>query len=136
MHLSPGAIKKLMLHQAGMLALRRLARGLRLNYLKSIALIATQILAFIRDGRSVAQLMDMGRKLLGRKQVMPGVPEMVYEVQVEGTFPDGSKLVAVNHPILQEHAEFELILHGTFLPVPALSTFESSGALTFAARSR
>ena len=128
MHLSPRDIEKLMLHQAGMLALRRLARGVRLNYPECVALIATQILEFIRDGRSVAELMDLGRRLLGRMQVMPGVPEMVYEVQVEGTFPDGSKLVTVHHPIVQENGELELTFHGSFLPVPPLSLFDATAA--------
>jgi urease gamma subunit len=89
---------KLALHQAGYLAQKRLARGLRLNYPEAVALIATQILELIRDGRSVAELMNLGRQLLGRADVMEHVPEMIVEVQVEGTFPDGSKLVTVHHP--------------------------------------
>jgi urease subunit gamma/beta len=123
MHLSPREIDKLLLHGAGFLAQKRLARGLRLNYPESVALIATQLLEFIRDGRSVAELMDQGRKLLGRAQVMEGVPEMVAEVQVEGTFPDGSKLVTVHHPIEAEHGDLSLALYGSFLPVPALERF-------------
>src|ERR1700689_1063443 len=99
MHLSPRDIEKLMLHNAGFLAQKRLARGLRLNYPESVALIAAQVLEFIRDGRSVAELMDLGRQFLGRRQVMGGVPEMLHEVQIEGTFPDGTKLVTVHHPI-------------------------------------
>src|SRR3954463_16239239 len=99
MHLSPRDIDKLLLHNAGFLAQKRLARGIRLNYPETVALIATQILEFIREGRSVAALMDLGRQFLGRREVMPGVPEMVAEVQVEGTFPDGTKLVTVPHPI-------------------------------------
>src|SRR3954467_10494875 len=99
MHLSPRDIDKLMLHNAGVLAQKRLARGLRLNYPEAVALVAAQVLEFIRDGRSVAELMDLGRRFLGRRQVMAGVPEMVAEVQVEGTFPDGTKLVTVHHPI-------------------------------------
>src|ERR1700758_2598849 len=100
MHLNPREIEKLLLHQAGFLAQKRLARGVRLNYPEAVALIATQLLEFIRDGRSVAELMDLGRKFLGRAQVMPGVPELVHEVQIEGTFPDGSKLVTVHNPIV------------------------------------
>ena len=100
MHLSPRDTEKLLLHNAGFLAQKRLARGVRLNVPESIALIATQLLEFIRDGRSVADLMDVGRKLLGRNQVMAGVPELVTEVQVEGTFPDGTKLVTVHNPIV------------------------------------
>ena len=72
--------------------------ALRLNYPEAVALISTQVLEFIRDGRSVAELMDLGRQLLGRADVMDHVPEMIVEVQVEGTFPDGSKLVTVHHP--------------------------------------
>ncbi|MGZ3446677.1 MAG: urease subunit gamma, partial [Myxococcaceae bacterium] len=89
MHLSPRDIDKLILHGAGFLAQKRLARGLRLNYPEAIALISTQILELIRDGRSVAELMDLGRRMLGRAQVLPGVPELIAEVQVEGTFADG-----------------------------------------------
>src|SRR6187399_1488374 len=87
MHLSPREVDKLVLHQAGVLAQKRLARGLRLNYPEAVALISTQLLEFIRDGRSVAQLMDLGRQLLGREDVADGIPEMIDEVQVEGTFP-------------------------------------------------
>lgn len=123
MHLSPRDIDKLLLHNAGFLAQKRLARGVKLNYPESVALIATQILEFIRDGKSVAELMDTGRQLLGRRQVMPGVPEMVAEVQVEGTFPDGTKLVTVHHPIESENGNLQLALHGSFLPIPALELF-------------
>ncbi len=124
MHLSPREIDKLLLHGAGFLAQKRLARGLRLNYPEAVALIATQLLELIRDGRSVAELMDLGRRLLGRSQVMEGVPEMVAEVQVEGTFPDGSKLVTVHHPIETEHGDLSLALYGSFLPVPPLERFQ------------
>jgi urease subunit gamma/beta len=123
MHLSPREIDKLLLHNAGFLAQKRLARGVRLNYPEAVALIATQLLEFIRDGRRVAELMDLGRQFLGRRQVMDGVAEMVAEVQVEGTFPDGTKLVTVHHPIAAIDGNLELALHGTFLPTPALSTF-------------
>src|SRR5438093_2986319 len=118
MHLTPHETDKLALHQAGFLAQKRLARGLRLNYPEAVALIATQMLELIRDGRSVAELMDVGRQLLGRADVMAHVPEMIVEVQVEGTFPDGSKLVTVHHPIVAEHGNLELALYGSFLPVP------------------
>ena len=123
MHLSPREIDKLMLHNAGFLAQKRLARGLRLNHPEAVALIATVILEFIRDGRRVAELMNLGRQLLGRNQVMPGVPEMIYDVQVEGTFPDGSKLVTVHHPVASENGNLTLALHGSFLPVPDLAIF-------------
>ena len=99
MHLTPREIDKLVLHQAGVLAQKRLARGLRLNYVEAVALISTQLLEFIRDGRSVAELMDLGRRLLGREDVMDGVAAMIDEVQIEGTFPDGTKLVTVHNPI-------------------------------------
>jgi len=82
MHLAPREIDKLLLHSAGCLAQKRLARGLRLNHPEAVALIATQLLEFIRDGKSVSELMDLGRNFLGRNQVMPGVPEMISEVQV------------------------------------------------------
>jgi len=126
MHLSPREIDKLTLHAAGSLAQKRLARGVRLNHPEAVALIATVLLELIRDGRRVAELMDLGRKLLGRNQVMPGVPEMIYDVQVEGTFPDGSKLVTVHHPVASENGDLALALYGSFLPVPDLSAFRSN----------
>jgi urease subunit gamma/beta len=115
MHLTPREIEKLVLHQAGFLAQKRLARGLRLNYPEAVALIATQLLEFIRDGRSVAELMDLGRQLLGRAQVLEGVADMIAEVQVEGTFPDGCKLVTVHHPIVAQTTDLKLALYGSFL---------------------
>jgi urease subunit gamma/beta len=118
MHLTPHEIDKLTLHQAGYLAQKRLARGLRLNYPEAVALISAQVLEFIRDGRSVAELMDLGRQLLGRADVMEHVADMIAEVQVEGTFPDGSKLVTVHHPVVAERGNLELALYGSFLPVP------------------
>ena len=118
MHLTPQDLDKLALHQAGVLAQKRLARGLRLNYPEAVALIATQLLEFIRDGRSVAELMDLGRRFLGRGDVMEHVPEMIEDVQVEGTFPDGTKLVTVHYPIALEHGDLTLALYGSFLPVP------------------
>ena len=128
MHLTPREIDKLMLHQAGFLAQKRLARGLRLNHPEAVALIAAQLLELIRDGRRVAELMDLGRKLLGRRQVLPGIPELVSEVQVEGTFPDGTKLVTVHHPIAALDGDLALALHGSFLPVPDLSAFRDLAA--------
>ena len=115
MHLTPREIDKLLLHQAGVLAQKRLARGLRLNYVEATALIAAQLLEFIRDGRSVAELMDLGRQLLGVEDVLDGVPEMIHEVQVEGTFPDGTKLVTVHHPIVAERGDMSLALYGSVL---------------------
>jgi urease subunit gamma/beta len=119
MHLTPREIDKLILHQAGVLAQKRLARGLRLNYVESVALIATQLLEFIRDGRPVSELMDLGRRLLGMDDVLDGVAEMIDEVQVEGTFPDGTKLVTVHHPIVAKQGDMSLALYGSFLPAPA-----------------
>ncbi len=123
MHLSPREIEKLLLHNAGVLAQKRLARGLRLNYPEAVALIAAQLLEFIREGKSVSELMNLGRQLLGRNQVMAGVLEMITEVQVEGTFPDGTKLVTVHHPIARENGDFALALHGSFLPLPDVASF-------------
>jgi len=118
MHLGPRALDKLVLHGAGVLAQKRLARGLRLNYSEAVALIATQLLELIRDGRSVAELMDLGRRLLGRCHVLDGIPELIHEVQVEGTFEDGTKLVTVHDPIVHPDVDLALALHGSFLPVP------------------
>ena len=123
MHLTPRELEKLQLHNIGCVAQKRLARGVRLNYPEAVALIATQLLEFIRDGKTVAELMDLGRQLLGRRQTMPGIAEMIVEVQVEGTFPDGTKLVTVHHPVAAEDGNLELALYGSFLPVPELSAF-------------
>ncbi len=128
MHLTPRDLDKLVLHGAGALAQKRLARGVRLNYPEAVALIATQLLELIRDGRSVADLMDIGRRILGTAHVMAGVPAMVAEVQVEGTFPDGTKLVTVHDPIVLESVDLSLALYGSFLPIPPEGTFASSSA--------
>ena len=116
MHLTPREVDKLLLHQAGVLAQKRLARGLRLNQPEAVALIATQLLEFIRDGRSVAELMDLGRQLLGIEDVVEGVADMIDEVQVEGTFPDGTKLVTVHNPIVAARGSRELAFYGSFIP--------------------
>ncbi len=134
MHLTPREIDKLTLHQAGFLAQKRLARGLRLNQPEAVALIATQLLELIRDGRRVAELMDLGKRLLGRRQVLPGIAELVHEVQVEGTFPDGTKLVTVHHPIAAQDGDLKLALYGSFLPVPELSAFGADPAAEEAER--
>ncbi len=126
MHLSPQEIDKLTLHSVGSLAQKRLARGIKLNYPEAKGLIATVLLELIRDGRPVVELMTLGKRLLGRRQVMPGVPELLHEVQVEGTFPDGSKLVTVHQPIAREDGELDLALYGSFLPVPAAARFVAS----------
>ncbi|QTF94081.1 urease subunit gamma [Halomonas sp. BM-2019] len=100
MELTPRDKDKLMLFLAAQLAERRRARGLKLNYPEAVALISFEIMEGARDGRSVAELMSAGREILGRDDVMEGVAEMVHEVQVEATFPDGTKLVTVHSPIV------------------------------------
>jgi urease subunit gamma/beta len=122
-HLAPREIDKLLLHGAGFLAQKRLARGLRLNVPETVALIATQLLELVRDGKSVAELMDLGRRVLGHRQVLAGVAEIVHEVQIEGTFEDGTKLVTVHDPIALEDGDLRLALHGSFLPIPDLALF-------------
>jgi len=99
MELTPREKDKLLLFTAALLAERRLGRGLRLNYPEAIALISAAIMEGARDGRTVAELMSFGTTLLKRAQVMEGVPEMIPEIQIEATFPDGTKLVTVHNPI-------------------------------------
>ena len=99
MRLSPREIEKLHIFTAADVARRRKARGLKLNHPEAVALISAEVLEGIRDGRSVAELMTLGTQVLGRADVMEGVPEMIREIQVEGTFPDGTKLVTVHDPI-------------------------------------
>ena len=99
MELTPREKDKLLLFTAALLAERRLARGLRLNYPEAVAYLSATLMEGARDGRTVAELMAAGRNLLSRDQVMEGVAEMIEEVQVEATFPDGSKLVTVHTPI-------------------------------------
>jgi urease subunit gamma len=100
MDLTPREKDKLMLFTAGLLAERRKAKGLKLNYPEAVAYISLSILEGAREGQSVADLMGRCREILGRDEVMEGVPEMVREVQVEATFPDGTKLVTVHDPIV------------------------------------
>ena len=99
MELTPREKDKLLLFTAALVAERRLARGLKLNYPEAVAFISAAIMEGARDGRTVADLMSHGATLLAREQVMDGVPEMIPEIQVEATFPDGTKLVTVHHPI-------------------------------------
>ena len=99
MNLTPREQEKLMIYVAAQLAKDRRARGLTLNYPEAVAIITAEILEGIRDGKSVADLMQYGTTLLSRADVMEGVAEMLHEVQVEGTFPDGTKLVTVHNPI-------------------------------------
>ncbi|MGE0471398.1 MAG: urease gamma subunit [Candidatus Nitrospira kreftii] len=99
MHLTPREQEKLLIYVAGQLAADRKKRGLKLNHPEAVAYLTAAVLEGIRDGKSVAELMTYGATLLTRKDVMPGVPEMIHEFQVEGTFPDGTKLVTVHNPI-------------------------------------
>ena len=128
MHLVPRELDKLVLHGAGSLAQKRLARGLKLNVPEAIALLGTVLLELVRDGKSVAELMDMGRRILGRRHVLPGVADLVHEVQIEGTFEDGTKLVTVHDPISLDDVALDLALHGSFLPLPNPAIFTANPA--------
>ena len=99
MNLTPREKDKLLIAMAAMVARRRLERGVKLNHPEAVALISDFILEGARDGRTVAQLMEAGAKVLTRKQVMDGIAEMIHDIQVEATFPDGTKLVTVHEPI-------------------------------------
>jgi urease subunit gamma len=99
MDLTPREKDKLLIFTAALLAERRLARGLKLNHPESVALISAFIMEGARDGRSVAEMMSLGKTVLRREQVMDGIPELIPEIQVEATFPDGTKLVTVHQPI-------------------------------------
>ena len=122
MKLSPRELDHLALHQVGFWRRSGWPRS-AVKLSEAVGLIATVILELIRDGRSVAELMGLGATLLGRRQVMPGVEALIHDVQVEGTFPDGTKLVTVHHPIAAEHGDLAMALYGS-LPVPELSVFE------------
>ena len=100
MHLTPADTEKLLLAVAGMVARARLARGVRLNYPETVALLSTWVIERARDGVGVPELMVTGRAVLSREQVLPDVADMLTDVQVEATFPDGRKLVTLHHPIL------------------------------------
>ena len=99
MHLTPREIDKLLIFSAGEVARKRRARGLKLNHPEAVALITADILEMIRDGRTVAEIMSLGASILPADDVMEGVPDMVPDIQVEGTFPDGTKLVTIHQPI-------------------------------------
>lgn len=127
MHILPREHEKLLLHQAGFLAQKRLARGLQLNINEAIALIASQLQERIRDGQhSVAELMQHGKTLLGRTHVLPSVPARLHEIQVEGTFPDGVFLVTVHDPICTDHGNLDAALYGSFLPLPLQDKFPAA----------
>ena len=100
MDLTPREKDKLLIFTAALLAERRRARGLKLNYPEAVALISAAVMEGARDGRSVAELMSAGREILGRDDVMEGIPELIPDIQVEATFPDGTKLVTVHQPIV------------------------------------
>lgn len=100
MHLTPGDTEKLLLAVAGMVARDRLERGVRLNHPETVALLTTWVVERAREGSGVAELMEAGRHVLTGDQVLPGVAELLHAVQVEATFPDGTKLVTVHHPII------------------------------------
>lgn len=99
MHFTPAETEKLLLSVAAMVARDRLDRGIALNHPETIAVLSCWVIEGAREGRGVAELMDAGRRVLTREQVMPGVPEMIADVQIEATFPDGRKLVTIHHPI-------------------------------------
>lgn len=99
MHFTPGETEKLLLATAAMVARDRLDRGVKLNYPESVALLSSWVIEGAREGRTVADLMETGRRVLTREQVMEGVPEALTDIQVEATFPDGRKLVTLHHPI-------------------------------------
>lgn len=99
MHLNPKEIEKLLLYTAGEVAHKRRNRGLKLNYPEAIALISCELMEAVRDGRTVAELMHFGTTILTREDVMEGIPEMIHDIQIEATFPDGTKLVTVHNPI-------------------------------------
>ena len=99
MNLTPREKDKLLIFTAALLAERRKARGVKLNHPEAVAILTSWVYEAARDGRTVVDVMDAGRRVLARADVMEGVPEMIDEVQVEGTFPDGTKLVTIHHPI-------------------------------------
>lgn len=100
MHLNSKDIEKLMIFTTGEIARKRKERGVKLNYVESIALISAELFELARDGKTVSELMQMGTKILSREDVMQGVPEMINDIQIEATFPDGTKLVTVHNPII------------------------------------
>ncbi|RKP08933.1 urease [Thamnocephalis sphaerospora] len=124
MRVIPRELDKLLLHQFGVVAQKRLARGVLLNEGEATALIASQLVELMRDGRhTVAELMDMGKRMLGRRHVQPAVPHLLKDIQVEGTFDNGTFLVTVHQPICTEDGDLQLALYGSFLPVPSDDLF-------------
>ncbi|KAF4302369.1 urease [Botryosphaeria dothidea] len=126
MQLAPKEVDKLVITQLGLLAQRRLARGVKLNHAEATALIANNLQELVRDGRhTVADLMSIGKTMLGRRHVLPSVVNTLAELQIEGTFPTGTYLVTVHHPISTEDGDLEKALYGSFLPVPSQDLFPS-----------
>lgn len=124
LHLTPREADHLDLHNIGRLAQYRLARGVKLNYPEAVALITSQMSEFIRDGnKDVAELMTLGQSLLGRRQVIDGVAKLIKDVQVEATFPDGTKLLTIHSPISALDGDMDLAMQGSFLPPPSLDMF-------------
>lgn len=124
MHLVPKELDKLVISQLGLLAQRRLARGVQLNHAEATALIASNLQELIRDGNhSVADLMSIGKSMLGRRHVLPSVVSSLAELMVEGTFPSGTYLVTVHRPISSDDGDLEKALYGSFLPIPATDIF-------------
>lgn len=115
MRLTPRDVEKLMLHIACVVAQKRYARGLKLNYPEAVALLSGQLLELIRDGHNLAELTKFGKEILGKGDVLPGVAEMLIQVQVEGTFTDGTKLVSIHHPICYETVSSIFALYGSGL---------------------
>ncbi|KAI5118036.1 hypothetical protein M0805_009218 [Coniferiporia weirii] len=133
MRILPREQEKLLLHQAGSLAQKRLARGLRLNQTEATALIAAQLQERIRDGKhSVAELMQLGKGILGQRHVLPSVVPLLHEIQVEGTFHDGVFLVTVHDPICTQDGNLEEALYGSFLPIPSNDLFPIIDASEYA----
>ncbi|KAF7512605.1 Urease [Endocarpon pusillum] len=124
MHLVPKELDKLLISQLGLLAQRRLARGVKLNHSEACALLASNLQELVRDGNhTVADLMSLGKTMLGRRHVLPSVVSTLTSIQIEGTFPTGTYLVTVHHPISSEDGDLEKALYGSFLPVPSRDAF-------------
>ncbi|KAF2839366.1 urease [Patellaria atrata CBS 101060] len=124
MQLEPKELDKLVISQLGLLAQRRLARGVKLNHAEATALIANNLQELVRDGNhTVADLMVIGTEMLGRRHVLPSVPTTLSELMIEGTFPSGTYLVTVHHPIASDDGDLEKALYGSFLPVPSQDKF-------------
>jgi urease gamma subunit len=125
LHLTPRETDHLRLHQVGRLAQYRLARGVKLNHPEAVGLISMVMMEKIRDGMtSVTHLMELGQKLLGRNNVQTGIADLIGSVQIEATFPDGTKLLTIHSPIARDYGHLELALEGSFLPVPDNAIFE------------